>query len=167
MKIKNSWFCLVLLGVSFIGCTNIWVSYVQVAVLEHVWFEIVFSNIHAGAIPLCLQAYLYILWKTIVLLYHGKQTFFTPSMGQYEHQVVFLSINMLLMTYSTLFIKMCCTLPHRFPAWRYFTNGALLSSFFFLYAYRTLCWKEGSLTTVPVLVQKCSQCQFWKVKGSC
>lgn len=73
------------------------------------------------------------------------------------------SITVLMLTYSTWFVKICCALPHRFPAWRCFTASGLPSASFFPCADWTACWKEGSLTTDPFLVQKCPQCQFWKV----
>lgn len=99
---------------SFTICTNIWVCCVQVAMLEHVWFLL--SNIHAWAIPLCLQAHLYILWHSITVLYHGKRIFLIPSISQYEHQIAFLSISVLLMIYSTLFVKMlCCAFALQIP----------------------------------------------------
>lgn len=133
-----------------------------------IWDCFLINNIHASAILLCLQAYLYIPWESITVWYHGKRTFLIPSIGLYEHQIAFHSITVLLMTYSTLFVKMlCCALPRRFPAWRRFTDGVLPSAFFFLCAYWTVCWKEGSLATVPLLVQKCPQCKFWKVESSC
>lgn len=67
---------------------------------------------------------------------------------------------------NSLFVKMlCCALPHRFPARRHFADGAVLCASFFLSAYWTVSWKEGSLTTALPLVQKCPQCQFGKVEG--
>lgn len=132
-----------------------------------IWDCFLLNNIPAGAIPLCLQVYLYILWESIKVLYHGKETSLIPSIDQYEHQIIFLNVSVLLVTYLTLFVKMlCCALPHRFPAWRHFTDDALPGAFF-LCACRIICWKEGRLATAPLLVQKCPQCQFWKVQGSC
>lgn len=77
----------------FTLCTSI------CAPVEHVWFEIIFlsNDIHTGY---CLQSYFYILWESIVVMYFGKWTFLTSGVGQYEHQIAFLSISVLLMTYS-------------------------------------------------------------------
>ena len=133
-----------------------------------IWDCFLLSNIHARAVPLCLQSYLYIPWESITVVYHGKWTFWMPSIGQYEYEIAFLSRSVLLMTHLTLCVKiLCCALPHRFPAWRHFTDDAFPSAPFFLCAYRTVCCKEGSIAAVPLLVQKCPQCQFWKVEGSC
>lgn len=140
--------------------------------IEHVWFEIIFlsNDKHSGAILHCLQGYFYILWESFVVMYPGKWTFLMPGVCRYEHQIAFLSISVLLMTplsvTNSLFAKLLhCALPHRFPSWRHFTDGAILSASFFLCAYWTVSWKEGSLTTTLLPVQKCPQCQFGKVEG--
>lgn len=169
VKIKNNQFCLVLLSTYFTVCANICVSYDQVAVLEHVWFEIVFFT--RTSTP-----ELFHFACNLIFVFHGRASKSCTVGSRHswqQHQSIWTpdsisQLSVLLMTVSTLFVKMlCCALPHRFPAWRYFTDDAPPRASFFLSAYWTACWKEGSLATVPLLVQECPQCQFWKVESNC
>lgn len=94
---------------SFILCTSIHIP------VEDVWFEIISlsNDSHSGAIPYCLQAYFYIVWESIDVMYLGKWAFLISDIGQYEHQIAFLSVTVLLMTYSvkqwqTHCLSKCC-----------------------------------------------------------